>query len=169
MEHRLPGLLIAPNAAGLNKHADLTECAIIFSAKATDGDRPMMEAFGLTEADVERAREDETIAQFVMRGAIRNPDYEGKYDIYVYEKTQAERLQAALTQIHFTNVSITALDAAGIMGVTRPRVKGWAESGDDKKQRLRTKDAARQKQKRAAKAASEGRTPGKPGRPKRNS
>ncbi len=35
--------------------------------------------------------------QFVMRGAIRNADYDGPYDAYLYSRSQAERLRDQLT------------------------------------------------------------------------
>ncbi|WP_206749931.1 hypothetical protein, partial [Salmonella enterica] len=39
---------------------------------------------GITDAQIERAREEEDVLQFVMRGAIRKRDFGGDYDIYLY-------------------------------------------------------------------------------------
>jgi hypothetical protein len=80
MEHRIKGELIAASAAGLNKHRRKQHCAIIFSGKATKADRGMMKVFGLTDDHIERAREDELIRQFAMRGAIRDPTFDDAYD-----------------------------------------------------------------------------------------
>jgi hypothetical protein len=116
MEHRIKGELIAASAAGLNKHRRKQHCAIIFSGKATKADRGMMKVFGLTDDHIERAREDELIRQFAMRGAIRDPTFDDAYDIYVYEKVQAERLKEHFEELHFDTVELIPVTDAG-----RPR------------------------------------------------
>ena len=61
MKGRLRAEFIHPMAAGLNKFRASTSCAIIFSAKATANDKSLMDVFGLTKRDIERAREVEAI------------------------------------------------------------------------------------------------------------
>lgn len=166
MEHRLKGELIAASAAGLNKHRMKQHCAIIFSGKATKNDKGMMQVFGLTNDDIERAREDELIAQFAMRGAIRNLEFDGVYDIYVYEKVQANRLKAHLDKLLFINVELTPVDEAGLMRFRR-KSDGPTDQEKAAKDAARRKKAAdRQREKRAAMAKAAGREIGKPGNPK---
>lgn len=49
MEHRILGQMIKPMAMGLNKHRAATDCAFIFSGKATPSDKPLQDVFGLTD------------------------------------------------------------------------------------------------------------------------
>jgi len=166
MEHRIKGELIAASAAGLNKHRRKQHCAIIFSGKATKADRGMMKVFGLTDDDIERAREDELIRQFAMRGAIRDPVFDGTYDIYVYEKVQAERLKGHFEDLLFTQVEMVGVDKAGLMKVRR-KADGPTEEEKAARDAKRGENAKeRQKKKRAADAVAAGRTPGQPGNPK---
>jgi hypothetical protein len=122
MEHRAPGSLIAPMAMGLNKHRAAEACAFIFSGKATPADEPIMSAFGLTKDEIRAAREEDAITQFVMRGAIRDSDYDGQYTIYLYEEGQATRLQGYLTtKVGFTTVDITPLVSGDLMDTKRAK------------------------------------------------
>lgn len=106
MEHRLGGEYISPKAMGLNKFREKKSCALIYSSKATHDDRAIIEALDVTQADILADREMEDIRQFVMRGAIRNPDYAGPYLIYLYEKIQAEQLQSHLIANGFIHISV---------------------------------------------------------------
>lgn len=166
MEHRLKGDLIKASAAGLNKHRKRQHCAIIFSGKATKADKGMMAVFGLDKDHIERAREDELIRQFVMRGAIRNPAFDGAYEIYVYEKIQAERLKGHFEELLFANVELVPVTEAGLMKVRR-KSDGPTEQEKAAKKADRNKKAAdRQREKRAADAKAAGREVGQPGNPK---
>lgn len=166
MEHRLKGKLIAASAAGLNKHRMTQHCAIIFSGKATNADRGMMKVFGLTKEDIERAREDELIRQFAMRGAIREPSFDGAYDIYVYEKVQADRLKTHFEDLLFENVELVGVAEAGLMKVRRKSDGPTDEEKEAKKLKRNEKAKDRQKKKRAANATAAGRKPHQPGNPK---
>uniref|UniRef100_UPI003CEAF9DE hypothetical protein n=2 Tax=unclassified Brevundimonas TaxID=2622653 RepID=UPI003CEAF9DE len=114
MEWRVGGLLTLPKVAGSNKYRALKSCAFIYSSKPQDTDKPLMELFGLTEADILAAREDEDIHQFVMRGVIRNEAYEGDYDIYLYSRRQAEALATKLEPIA-RSVEVIGVEEAGIL------------------------------------------------------
>lgn len=166
MEHRLKGELIAASAAGLNKHRMKQHCAIIFSGKATNADKGMMAVFGLTKEDIECAREGELIAQFAMRGAIRNLEFDGAYDIYVYEKVQADRLKAHFDKLLFTNIELAPVDEAGLMKVRRKSDGPTDQEKADKKAARKKKAADRQREKRAKAAQAAGREVGRPGNPK---
>lgn len=80
MEHRVPGKMVNPKLAGLNCHRRARSCAFIYSSKPLPQDKMLKSVFELTDADILGAREDEDVFQFVMRGAIRNPDFGGTYD-----------------------------------------------------------------------------------------
>jgi len=166
MEHRIKGELIAASAAGLNKHRRKQHCAIIFSGKATKADRGMMKVFGLTDDHIERAREDELIRQFAMRGAIRDPTFDDAYDIYVYEKVQAERLKEHFEELHFDTVELIPVTDAGLMTVRRKSDGPTEQEKAAKKADVNKKAADRQRAKRAADAKAAGREVGQPGNPK---
>lgn len=164
---------IQPMAMGLNKCREMTACGFIFSATATDDDKPLMSVFNLTKEDIERSRETEAIAQFVMRGAIRNADYGGPYDIYLYSEIQAERLRAHLTSIGFATVDLVPVDQAGIMDVERAVSRRRPPNPDEeakKAEAIREKDRRRKRTKSRDQAVAEGREPsannGRGGRPK---
>jgi hypothetical protein len=106
-------------AMGINKHRHTRDCAFIFSGKATPKDEPLKAVFDLTDDDIRHAREDDAVAQFVMRGAIRDLDYEGRYAIYLYSQSQAERLRDHLIKIGFTTVETVPVNAAGLMDEVR--------------------------------------------------
>jgi len=166
MEHRLKGDLIKASAAGLNKHRLRQHCAIIFSGKATNADKGMMEVFGLGKEDIERAREDELIGQFAMRGAIRNLEFDGAYEIYVYEKVQADRLKAHFDKLLFINLELAPVDEAGLMKVRRKSDGPTDQEKEAKKSDQNEKAAKRGRDKRAAAAKAAGRKVGVSGNPK---
>ncbi len=118
---RVGGDECSPKLAGTNSLRHHTSCALIYSAKATPDDEAVIKALGLRREDIQAAREDEDVFQFVCRGAIRDPSYSGHYDVYVYDQGQAERLQARLSASGYTDVSTTAVTEAGILNVDRPR------------------------------------------------
>jgi hypothetical protein len=169
MEHRLKAKLIPPTAAGLNKHRSARSCAFIFSAKARQDDTALMTVFDLSPGDIRKAREDDAIAQFVMRGAIRNEDYAGPFAIYLYEEKQAERLRDHLTHMGFTNVTISPVDTDALDAV-RKQVGGPTPTADQQavaKAARNSKAATRMKEKRRRDAEAAGRVPGTIGRPSR--
>lgn len=166
MEHRVKGALIKASAAGLNKHRNRQHCAIIFSGKATKADRGMMQVFGLSKDDIERAREDELIRQFVMRGAIRNLAFDGAYDIYVYERVQAERLKSHFEELGFNTVELVPVTEAGVMTVRRKSDGPSDQEKEAKKADRNEKAAKRGRDKREAAATAAGRKAGQPGNPK---
>lgn len=171
MDHRLKASLIKPLAMGLNKHRAARACGFIYSAKATNDDAPVMEVFELTKDQIRHAREDDAIAQFVMRGAIRDGDYGGPYAIYLYGEEQAERLRDHLTKIGFTDVTLQPVDEAGIMDLKRAKAAPAGLTPEERKAQRKAKDAARKKASRAAKALAQGRptsaNQGRGGRPKK--
>jgi len=107
--HRLGGHHISPMAMGLNDYRHETSCAFIFSNKRKKEDAAKLEAADIGPADLLDARETEVIRQFIMRGAIRNADYDGDYRIYLYERFQAEAVANHLKVNGFTKVNVSAV------------------------------------------------------------
>ncbi len=164
---RLPGEAIAPKAAGLNEWRDEMRCAMLYSSKPTPSDRTLIKLLGFTDEEIIGSREDEDIFQFATRGAIRNPDFGGDYDVYLYSRRQAEKLRHRLQSIGLANVFLAPEPDAGIMEVTRPKKLPISQALKDKKSAERkAQQATWVREKRAAKALEAGRKPGKPGRPR---
>lgn len=176
LDHRLNGKPISPKSAGLNVHDEETSCALIYSSKALPGDRPAQALFGITDADILRAREEEDILQFVMRGAIRRPDFGDDYDIYLYSKRQAELVAQKLVASGIgKSVGLVPEPGAGIMDAPRDPMQAIREAikrlWDAKASKKRREaDSDRKKEERGDKAEAEGRersaNDGKGGRPK---
>jgi hypothetical protein len=118
---RLSGEMVSPRQEGTNALMHHTSCALIYSAKAVPADGPSLGVFGLTQEDVERAREIEDIIQFVLRGALRKADFGGEYRVYLYDLHQAKALAAYLEQEGIATVELVPVDEAGIMDVEREK------------------------------------------------
>lgn len=141
MEHRVRGAVIKPMAMGINKHRHAHDCAFIFSSKATPKDDPLKAVFGLTDEDIRHAREDDAIAQFAMRGAIRDLNYGGPYSIYLYSRSQAERLRDHLRKIGFTTVEVVPLADAGLMDEVRQAARHRESTPEERKARAERRAA----------------------------
>jgi hypothetical protein len=171
-EISVSGAMLRPKQAGTNEYRHLTSCAFIYSNKAQQSDAPILDVFGLCKDEITRARQDEDLKQFVMRGAIRCPDFDGTYDIYVYDLAQADVVQAYLGENGFGHVTLIGLDQVGIMDVEPPKRGRRAEKRSlervrecqdtrREKDRLR-KQEARETQRTARAAAGELRKRGRP-------
>lgn len=117
--NRFPGTQCQPKQAGTNSLIEEKSCLYIYSSKPQADDAPIIDLLGLNRDDIRRAREFEDIRQFVMRGAIRRPDYDGAYDIYLYDFAQAEDLAGYLRRIGITDVETVPVNGADIMDVVR--------------------------------------------------
>ena len=121
-EERLPGEQVRPKVAGSNAYRHHRSCALVYSSKARPEDAILLDVFGLTREEVERAREREDIWQFAMRGAIREAEFDGTYEVYLYDRWQAEALAAMLREEGVADdVVVEAVEEAGILDVQRPR------------------------------------------------
>jgi hypothetical protein len=59
-----------------------------------------------------------------MRGALRDPSYDGEYDVYLYSEDQALALQRSLMASGITDrVETIAVEEAGILSVVRPEAR----------------------------------------------
>jgi hypothetical protein len=175
MEHWFPGTPVKPKLAGTNSLIEHTSCAMIYSNKPQKGDDAILEIFDLSKNDIKQAREIEDVVQFVMRGAIRKPEFAGNYTIYVYDRAQAEALANRLRDGGLSeNVAINPVLEAGILEYERPKTgrSQKAEKLDLRSHKERKAESLkkgadrskryRQKKSDAAKAAGTWRGPGRP-------
>lgn len=115
------GRKVPPKMAGSNILRQMESCAFIYSAKALLTDIALRSVYGLTKDDIKRQRETEDVWQFAWRGAIRNPDFGGRYVVYLYDHEQATTLATM-----FASVGITAeleLIETAATSVVRERAK----------------------------------------------
>ncbi|MBL6454528.1 hypothetical protein JMJ55_04275 [Belnapia sp. T6] len=121
-ERRLDGEQVRPKVAGSNLYRRHTSCAFIYSSKVRPEDSILLNVFGLTREEVERAREQEDIWQFVMRGAIRMAEFDSIYTVYLYDRGQAETLAEMLRSEGISeDVTLEPVHEAGILDVERPK------------------------------------------------
>jgi hypothetical protein len=132
-----------------------------------------MSLFGTSGEQIKRARETEDMIQFVMRGAIRRPDFGGRYDVYLYDLQQAEALRSYLEETGVTgHVELIPEIDAGIMDVQRgdvdkrtaaERLQSLAGADTRRKEAAkRRQQRKRQKDREAGAAAGTLRPRGKP-------
>jgi hypothetical protein len=151
---RLSGDMVSPKAEGTNSLMHHKSCAFIYSSKALESDKPLINVFGLSLEEIERAREIEDVIQFVFRGDLRNPDATGDYDVYLYDRDQAEALAAYLTEHGLGMVELVPVEEAGLLdmqrhGRGRPRSEpDDPRSLEERQKQKQAKDAARQKRQR---------------------
>ncbi len=160
----MPGTLARPKSAGLNRYRSLRSCALFYGAGATPGDTILLRDFGFSNETIRRAREDEDVFQFVMRGAVRNGDDTGLYDVYLYSRRQAETLRDRLEGAGFGDIElvaqphvIQAMSAPTPKPATKPRL-----SAADK----RARKSELQRERRWLAARECGRSSGATGRPR---
>jgi hypothetical protein len=128
-EERVPGEQVRPKVAGSNLYRHHRSCGLVYSSKVRPEDAILLDVFGLTREEVERAREREDIWQFAMRGAIREADFDGTYTAFLYDRWQAEALAAMLREEGVADdVVLEPVEEAGILDVQRPRPGPKAEA-----------------------------------------
>lgn len=175
--HRFKGVECRPKLAGTNSLRHLDSCAIFYSSKAQLSDAASLEVLGIDNIDVRRAREEEDMYQFVLRGAIRDPAYSGAYDVHVYSRDQAEALASRLRNSGIANVALVGVSEVGVMNVERPvseqsdaAPEGGSLSPKDCAARRKAKERARgqrRRQKERDRAIAKGTYKG-PGRPRKS-
>jgi hypothetical protein len=96
-----------------------------------------------------------------MRGAIRRPEFEGQFQVFLYDLAQAEALRTYFVEAGITeDVTLVPVIEAGIMDVTREGRNGGdkidtsVQAGRAEKKRADA--AARQRRSRARKRAANG-------------
>ncbi|WHQ70089.1 DEAD/DEAH box helicase family protein [Methylorubrum extorquens] len=156
----------SPKQAGTNSLRHHTSCMFVYSNKAQVADSAILEVLDLSRDYIEVAREEEDVIQFVMRGAIRDPSFDGSYEVYLYSEDQAEVLASYLVREGITaedRVEVLPVVEARILDVARPETKSRyvtmtppeAEvSVCERKKRRQAKDRERSQRRRDAIKAS---------------
>lgn len=173
MEHRLAGQMIDAKALGRNEYDDLESCAFIYSSKATPNDESLKALTGITDAQIERAREEEDVLQFVMRGAVRKRDFGGLYNVYLYTKKQADDLATKLNASQVGKVTVLPVSGAGILTATGKATKaGNSTSAKTSTARLKStrsnKDILASSEARALRREKSNKPKNPVGRPRKN-
>jgi hypothetical protein len=152
-KNRFPGQECDPKLAGTNELIEHTSCLLIYSNKARHEDEVLLDLLSLDRDVIRRTREFEDVRQFMMRGIVRRPDYDGDYDVYVYDLAQAEDLKQYLVASGVTDrVELVPVHEAGIMDVQRPdtkRLKTATTRTPLSAKALRKRDAERKQRERA--------------------
>lgn len=89
---KLPGVQVSPKIAGSNQYRSLTQCSILYSAKASDAEHKVFAAMtgGLVDHEaVRRDREFEDLIQIVFRSSLRMPNDTRPVAVNVYDREQA--------------------------------------------------------------------------------
>lgn len=175
LRHQFAGVEISPRSAGTNTLRGHVSCAAVYSSKATRADEAVMTALDLDRRAIQIAREDEDLAQAVTRGAIRDIDFSGVYDVHVYDEVQATSLRDRLLAGGYDDVTLVPVPEAGIMDVVRPvtprgkqATEDAIETAAEREERLRLAELERGRRRRAKakKAKEEAGTYKSRGRPK---
>jgi hypothetical protein len=171
-EMMLKGEMVSPKQAGTNDLRHHTSCAVIYSNKSQRADDAVLEVFGLSRDDIERARQTEDMQQFLMRGAIRCSDFGGTYTAYVYDVWQAEALAEFIKSQGINDVEVVPVEEAGIIDVTRPTrgpkprtpdpVRLARRREDQRRADAERKRLSRNKEREAKRAAGTLRSRGRP-------
>ena len=83
---------VSPKIAGSNEYRFLTECSVLYSAKASDAENKVFAAMTCGLLDYEAVRRDhefEDLIQIVFRSSLRMPDDVRPVTVTVYDKEQA--------------------------------------------------------------------------------
>ena len=110
----LPGERISPKIAGSNLYRRLTECSVLYTAKATQAENEVFSALtnGLIDPEtVMRDREYEDLVQIVFRSSLRMPEDTRPVTLNVYDREQAEFLRDYMASAGFPyRVSLNFID-----------------------------------------------------------
>jgi hypothetical protein len=96
----ISGIKLSPCVAGSNAYSKHTKATIIFKSKPRPHEEAILKKFNVTRDELIRAREIETIIQFVTRTAIRNPEDSKTCDFDVYDIDQANALKSYLDDLN---------------------------------------------------------------------
>lgn len=156
---------VTPKVAGTNIFRSITDCTVIYSAKASSCEVKMLKAiFGraVGRQHILTDRETEDLIQIVMRTSLREPDDDRPVTLRVYDHFQAQALENYLVgagygfNVTLAHVDVGA-DAIKVRSVGRPKSDGPRTTSTDRMRKKRAKDKAaapaKTKPKTRAKAA----------------
>lgn len=116
----IPGRHLTPRQHGANQFSGMTTASMLYAAKVGPDERLIIEALGLSVAQVVRAREREDLLQFALRTSLRVPGDPRPVELRVYDKAQAKFLSEVLAATGYIDVELMAVDI-GILDVTKPK------------------------------------------------
>jgi hypothetical protein len=148
---------LSPRQAGTNRHQMVSHAAAIYSAKASANLRSLLLALGIDPQAWTQSVEFETILQFVTRTSVRDPSNASPVELWVFDRDQALYLKDYFDGL--SHVTATVVRASVVLdlapqskGGRPPKVRTPAEHAAWEADR-RTRDAARKRRQRQAKAA----------------
>lgn len=105
----IPGLMLQPQQSGSNSYASFTHATMLYSAKPSPSEISIFESMNITADQATRARETETLIQFANRIG-RQADDTRKLTITVYDRRQAEDLQAYFDSVGHFSTGLVLID-----------------------------------------------------------
>ena len=149
----VPGLRISPKIAGSNEFMKMTQCSILYAAKASTNEVGVLKDIfndNITFDDIRRDREFEDLIQIVFRSSLRVPDDTRPVTINVYDREQAEFIRDYFETADFPfNISLHRHD----IGATKTQQKRGPKPGQSKTAAERAK-AYRERKKAQQKLAA---------------
>lgn len=146
----LPGKQVSTKIAGSNEYRYLTQCSVLYSAKANGSEEAVFAAMtnGLIDRDaVRRDREFEDLIQIVFRSALRVPDDTRPVTITVYDKEQATFLADYFEAAGFPfRTKLNFID----LGLTRQKAKPGRKVNPKKPPKTAAERAAAYRARKAA-------------------
>ena len=134
------GSRLNPKVSGSNSYKNYTKATIIYSAKPSAQEQRMIDLFEIDVDEVIRARELETIIQFVTRTSIREPDDARTCEFDVYDAGQAADLKAYLDGL---DIGLVVTLAYIDLGIKKREVRqngrpstGTAKTGAERKRKF---------------------------------
>lgn len=119
----LPGVNVSPKIAGSNDYKELTQCSILYHAKASPAENNVFSNLTdglISREDVMRDREYEDLVQIVFRSSLREANDTRAVMVNVYDLEQAEFLKSYFEKAGFPfNVSLVHHD----LGITYVKEK----------------------------------------------
>lgn len=147
---KLPGEQVSPKIAGSNKYRSLTQCSVLYTAKASGPENAVFSALtgGLIDRDaVRRDREFEDLIQIVFRSSLRMPDDIRPVTVTVYDKEQATFLADYFEAAGFPfRASLNFID----LGLTYTKAKPGRKADPQKPPRSAAQRAADYRARKAA-------------------
>jgi hypothetical protein len=148
---KLPGKQVSPKIAGSNEYRGLTQCSVLYSAKASSHENRVFAQLtgGLIDHEaVRRDREFEDLVQIVFRSSLRMPEDERSVTVTVYDREQAQFLRDYFVAAGFPfTVDLNFVD----LGIVRQ----WSKPGPKTDSRNPPKTAAERAAAYRAKKAAE--------------
>lgn len=144
----LPGQRVSPKIAGSNAYRHLTQCSVLYTAKASSTESRIFAALTdglITAEEVMRDREYEDLIQIVFRSSLRMPDDDRPVTLNVYDREQAEFLEGYFRDSCFPFEVVLDHHDIGIdfeeRPVGRPTVTGKAKSNAERQRAWRERQA----------------------------